>query len=318
MKSFSVIRTHRSPYHAENFEQIERHRLGRIPGISFCELNQVNPEQEVILITNTHTLLRELPGNLLNKTRLIIHSNSGYDQFAQDSQLIKNIPIVVGHTIRAQAVAEYGLNCIMTGLAELPQHLAWNKSRNWERPLIRDQKVLVFGAGHIGKIVIGALRALGAEVKVVDPFVPGNLKSWEDTDLAQYRIVIACCGLNSTSRHLFNEAFFEKAHSELIFINGARGKLVKESALREFLLTHPKAQAFLDVFEKEPFDESWHSFPQVWKTSHIAGVYSELDEAIIQFEEKTLRDFITLDEQSFQARYKDELLQNKWIQGELI
>ena len=48
---------------------------------------------------------------------------------------------------------------------------------------------------------------------------------------------------------------------------------------------------FLDVFEREPFDESWHHFPQVWKTSHIAGVYSGLDEAIIEFEENILKEF---------------------------
>lgn len=318
MKSYSVIRTHRSPYHADNFEQIERDRLEKIPGVNFTELEKTDSAKEVVLITNTHTVLRDLPKALLKKTKLIIHSNSGYDHFAQDAKILKTIPLVVGHTIRAQAVAEYSLNCLFTGLAELPQHLIWNKSRNWDRPLIRDQKILVFGCGHIGKIVIAVLKTLGAKVQVVDPFVSGHLKSWKDTDLSETRAVIVCCGLNSTSHHIFNEAFFEKAHPELIFINGARGKLVKESALREFLLTHPKAQAFLDVFEKEPFDESWHSFPQVWKTSHIAGVYTELDEAIIQFEEKSLKDFLTMDEASFLSRYRGELLQNKWIQGELI
>jgi phosphoglycerate dehydrogenase-like enzyme len=72
------------------------------------------------------------------------------------------------------------------------------------------------------------------------------------------------------------------------------------------------------VFENEPFDESWHHFPQVWKTSHIAGVYSELDAGIIQFEEKTLNDFVSMDEFDFQKEYTNELLQNKWLKGELI
>jgi phosphoglycerate dehydrogenase-like enzyme len=117
---------------------------------------------------------------------------------------------------------------------------------------------------------------------------------------------------------MFNEKFFNRAHPELIFINGARGKLVEERALREFLLSHPKAQAFLDVFEHEPFNESWHHFPQVWKTSHIAGVYSGLDEGVVQFEEKTLKDFIFLEEIDFFKKYSKELLQNKWVNGELI
>lgn len=318
MKSFSVIRTHLSPYHTAHFEQNERDRLEKIPGLSFSTLAESAFAQQTILITNTHTVLSQLPQGLLKNTKLILHSNSGYDHFAQEAQLWNNIPVLVGHTIRAQAVAEYCLSSLFTGLVELPQHLAWSKSRNWERPLVRDQEVWIFGYGHIGKIVAQTLKTLGARVKIVDPFIPGHLSRWQDGDHSKARIIISCCSLNSTSRHLFNEAFFQKAHPELIFINGARGKLVKESALREFLLSHPKAQAFLDVFEKEPFEETWLSFPQVWKTSHIAGVYSDLDESIIQFEENALRDFMTMDESEFLTKYKDELLQNKWIQGELI
>lgn len=318
MKSFSVIRTHLSPYHSGHFEQNERDRLEKIPGVKFAILEQAVTGQDTILITNTHTELSKLGDSVLKNTKLIIHSNSGYDHFAQETDLWKNIPVVVGHSIRAQAVAEYSLSCLFTGLVELPQHLAWNKSRTWDRPLLRDQEVWIFGYGHIGKIVARTLQSLGAKVKIVDPFVPGQMRRWQEGELSQARAVIACCGLNSTSKYLFNDEFFQHAHPELVFINGARGKLVKESALREFLLSHPKAQAFLDVFEKEPFEENWHSFPQVWKTSHIAGVYSDLDEAIIQFEEKTLRDFVTLDRSSFLDRYKNELLQNKWIQGELI
>lgn len=316
MKSFQVIRTHASPYHGPDFEQIERSRLEMIPGISVKQLTSADTSKPTILITNTHTALAKLPPQLLESTELILHSNSGYDHFAAEVALWKNIPLVVGHEIRAQAVAEYCLSALFEGLVELPQHLAWNKTRSWERPLIKDQEAWVYGNGHIGKIVASTLSALGAKVTVVDPFQSDLPKP--STNHAQARIVIACCSLNSSSRQMFNENFFSHAHPELIFINGARGKLVEEKALREFLLTHPKAQAFLDVFEHEPFDESWHHFPQVWKTSHIAGVYSGLDEGIIQFEEKALRDFISMDEVNFLKKYSNELLQNKWVKGELI
>jgi phosphoglycerate dehydrogenase-like enzyme len=316
MKSFQVIRTDLSPYHGPNFEQIERDRLGNISGIQFEQLSKADISRPTILITNTHTELKKLPPKLLHNTKLILHSNSGYDHFAHEAALWKNIPLVVGHEIRAQAVAEYSLSALFEGLIELPQHLMWSKSRNWERPLIKDQEAWVFGYGHIGKIVASTLRAIGAKVTVVDPYLdeiptPKN-------DHSEARIVIACCSLNSSTRSMFNEKFFNRAHPELIFINGARGKLVEERALREFLLSHPKAQAFLDVFEHEPFNESWHHFPQVWKTSHIAGVYSGLDEGVVQFEEKTLKDFIFLEEIDFFKKYSKELLQNKWVNGELI
>lgn len=316
MKSFQVIRTHLSPYHSANFEQIEQNRLESIPGISVEQLNKADISKATVLITNTHSKLKDLPQRLLQNTKLILHSNSGYDHFAQEVDLWNHIPLVVGHEIRAQAVAEYTIRTLLEGLVALPQHLAWNKSRTWERQLVKDQEIWVFGYGHIGRIVVNTLRALGARVIVIDPFVAEVAAT--KGGHSQAKIVIACCSLNSSSRHMFNEAFFKIAHPELIFINGARGNLVDEKALREFLLTHPKAFAFLDVFENEPFNESWHHFPQVWKTSHIAGVYSGLDEGIIQFEENALKDFVNMDESSFLMKYSKELLQNKWVNGEII
>jgi D-3-phosphoglycerate dehydrogenase len=316
MKSFQVIRTHFSPYHAPHFEQIERDRLQQIPGIKVEALKNLNPNIPSVLITNTHTVLKDLPAQLLNQTKLILHSNSGYDHMSKEFDLWKDIPVIVGHEIRAQAVAEYSLSCLFQGLIELPQHLRWSQDRVWERPQIKDQNIWIYGYGHIGKTVADTLKALGAKVTIVDPFIP-EFAHTVGTH-AEARVVIVCSSLNKTSKHLFNEKFFATAHPELIFINGARGKLVDEKALREFLLIHPEAQAFLDVFEHEPFDESWHGFPQVWKTSHIAGVYSGLDAGIIQFEEKVLRDFVSLDDNQFKQKYQRELLQNKWIQGELI
>lgn len=315
MKSLAVIRTHFSPYHGPQFEQIERDRLEKLPGIKVVPLDQIDPNIPSVLITNTHTVLKDLPASLLMQTKLILHSNSGYDHMKAEYDLWKNIPVLVGHEIRAQAVAEYSLSCLFQGLVDLPQHLRWSKDRTWERPQIKDQNIWIYGFGHIGKIVYETLKSLGAKVTVIDPFA---LPVTEVGSHANANVIIVCSSLNKTSKHMFNEKFFKQAHPELIFINGARGRLVDEKALREFLMVHPKAQAFLDVFENEPFDESWVSFPQVWKTSHIAGVYSGLDEGIIQFEEKALKDFITMNEIDFAHKYQHELLQNKFIQGELI
>ena len=316
MKSLQVIRTHYSPYHGVQFEQNERDRLQNIQGVAVKSLEDLDPTLPSVLITNTHTRLKKLPPVLLKNTRLILHSNSGYDHMNQEYKLWKEIPVIVGHDIRAQAVAEYTLSCLFQALIKLPQHLIWNKKRTWERPLIKDQNIWVYGYGHIGKIVVGALNGMGAKVTVVDPFVKELPKPTGKHSEA--RVILVCCSLNKTSKEMFNKKFFKTAHPDLIFINGARGKLVKEEALRGFLLTHPNAQVYLDVFESEPFDVSWYDFPQVWKTSHIAGVFTGLDNGIIEFEEKTLSDFVSLTKRGFLKKYHLELLQNKRIQGELI
>ncbi|HXH76319.1 MAG TPA: NAD(P)-dependent oxidoreductase [Bacteriovoracaceae bacterium] len=318
MKSFQVTRAHLSPYQHPDFMLRESALLESLPGIEYRPMDNLHGEKEIILITNTHTRLKELSPALLKRTRMILHPNSGYDHFAEDHSLWKNIPTIIGHKIRAQAVAEYSLGCLFEGLLEIPQHIAWSKDRKWDRKLMQGLPVCVFGFGHIGKSVASTLKQLGMSVVMVDPFVEGCASSWKGFNLGKMQVVISCMSLNSTSRKLFNQDFFNNAHPELLFINGARGGLVDEKALREFLLTHPKAFAFLDVFEKEPFTDEWLGFPQVWKTSHISGVHQNLDQGILDFEFEVLNDYLNIPETDFSIKYQRELLQNKWIKGELI
>ena len=321
VSKFQVLRTHISPYQSQDFLAREEEKVSRFPELKY-ETDMSKIEGDCILITNTHTELGKLPANLLKNTKLIIHPNSGYDHFSHELALWKQIPLVVGHAIRAQAVAEYSLGALFEGLLELPQHITWHQERTWERTLLKGTSVWVFGYGHIGKIIADTLATLGMKVTVIDPFIhecPHTLiKNWQEGSLSQAKVVIAAMGLNTTSKHLFNEEFFSRAHPGLLFINGARGKLVSEKALKEFLLTHPEAFAFLDVFEKEPFTEEWMGFPQVWKTSHIAGVEKDLDQKILSFTEEVLENFISLSEKDFLKTYHHELLQNKMKEGVLI
>lgn len=301
---------------------MERSILEGFPELEYRNLAELDREKDIILLTNTHTRLSDLPPEIFKRTKLILHPNSGYDHFASDLRLWENIPLVIGHEIRAQAVAEYSLGCLFEGLLNLPQHLSWDKGRRWDRSLLKNQTVIVFGYGHIGKIVADTLKTLGMKVLVVDPFIqqcPHPLyKTWKDAPLIEARAIISCMSLNSSSKKIFNQEFFKSLNPEIIFINGARGGLVSEVALREFLLANPLSFAFLDVFEMEPFTEEWHHFPQVWKTSHIAGVHRDLDAGILAFEKKVLSDFLGLSEKDFSHKYKQELLQFKRREGELI
>jgi D-3-phosphoglycerate dehydrogenase len=117
---------------------------------------------------------------------------------------------------------------------------------------------------------------------------------------------------------MLNYRFFENVHPELILINPARGKLIEENALKDFLPGHPKAYAFLDTFENEPFGPEWQHVPQVWKTSHIAGVDSRLDDKIIDFEVRVLNDWLTIGKRGFVKKYMSEILQYKYKDGVLI
>jgi phosphoglycerate dehydrogenase-like enzyme len=321
MKSIQVIRTGVSPYQARDFISQEREMVSSIYSLEYRELDKYT-HCPSILITNTHTQLSSLPPGLLSQTKLIIHPNSGYDNFGRELEKWLHIPTIIGHKIRAQAVAEYSLSALFQGLSELPQHIKWDSKRKWNRNLIGEKNVWIFGYGHIGKILSDTLAKLGTRVTVVDPYVNdcphAHINKWSDAHLIEADVIISTMSLNKSSELLFNQDFFSKANPNLLFINGARGQLVEEKSLKEFLLLNPEAMAFLDVFQHEPFEEEWIGFPQVWKTSHIAGVENKLDQKILNFEKEVLEDYINLNETNFHSKYEKEILQNKWIKGILV
>ena len=141
-----------SKYHKPSFQQKEKDVLYGIQGMTLSASN-------VILITNSNTNLEELDQELLKKTVLLVHPNAGHDNIS--SQFIKksHFPIIIGNTIRANAVSEYILSCVFKFFCSLPSSNIWEDGRLFDRKLLKDSKILIIGYGHIGKIVptIGSL-----------------------------------------------------------------------------------------------------------------------------------------------------------------
>jgi D-3-phosphoglycerate dehydrogenase len=321
MKNYQVVRTDISPYQSEDFLQREKKMIEQYPGLKYSKLED-SSDKSNILITNTHTNLRKLPKKLLKHTQLIIHPNSGYDNFHNDRKIWNDIPLVIGHVIRSQAVAEYYLGAVFESLLDIPRHLTWNKERKWNRTLLKETNVWIFGYGHVGKIISDTLSTLGVKVTVVDPFVKNCphkcLDKWQNGKIENARVIISALSLNSTTFKYFNRDFFNSISNMVLFINGARGELVDESSLKNYLILNPNSFAYLDVFGVEPFGQDWHGFPQVWKTSHIAGVEKNLDTKILDFENEVIKSFMTTNSELFLKRFEKQLIQKKWIEGVLI
>lgn len=337
MKNLTILRTHTSSYLSESFLQKEKDTMESFPKVTYkclfsdkdlTNLINVHEDDLFYLITNTHTDMDRLPQDILSKTQLIVHPNSGYDHFQKSFERIKNIPVVLGNTIRAQAVAEYTLKAFWDSFLSIPSQREWSSKRLWNRSLLKNRPTLVFGHGHIGKIVASTLAHLGVRVKVIDPFDKdcsslkppyGINQTFTSHDLNEADAIILCCSLNSHSRHLVDEKFLGEVKSDIVLINGARGALIETSSLQSFLSQNSRAKIYLDVFEEEPFSSSlWKSYPQVNKTSHIAGVYKHLEEDILQFEQRVIHDFIHLKNSSFLQNYQPLLLTSKWKGKELI
>jgi D-3-phosphoglycerate dehydrogenase len=296
-------RTSTSPYFSPTFNQLEQESLNQYIDMLPSDSGVLSD----ILITNTHTNFDLLSGEQVDNLKLIIHPNSGYDNFPVDFVKGSKAPIVIGSTIRAQAVAQYILSALFSHFASVPTHTKWDVERKWPRKLISDLKITIVGFGHIGKILHTTLAPMVKELNVYDPFENLTQLNNKNSD-----VVILACGLNSKSRHIIDKNFLNAMKDTALIINAARGELIKTHDLVNFLKANDEAYAVLDVFEKEPNNfTDFADLTNIKLTSHIAGVYKNIDLHTIAFETEVVSDFLELTSFDFNNKYQKMILQNK-------
>ncbi len=293
-----------SPYLGEFFLNEEEGLFEKELG-----LKRISPDQPAdLLITNTHTR----PENLnIEKAQLILHPNSGFDNFSF-SWVKKCSPLIVlGNPIRSNAVSETILEIIFRHFSGIQFESTWSKKRIWERRLISSLKILIIGYGHVGQKLEKILNQFSASVEILDPFLNKAPKS----SFFEFDVIIPVPGLNKTSYHLIDKSFLSKISKNCVLINVSRGQIIKECDLLEFMSKNEDVTAYLDVFEEEPKDlKYFKSFPNIFTTSHIAGVYKNINSKILEFELQTLKDFQKYEKNDFEKKY-DQVILNNFFQN---
>ncbi len=314
----SVVRLDYSPYYAKGFPRRERLAFAEL-GLNYGHSLSEAPAGELVLISNAHTRLDSLPAGILERTRLLLHPNSGYDNIPAGLLRDYAFPVVAGNPIRAQAVANYVVGRIYGHFNTPPVCREWNPARRWPRRLTQQLKVLLIGMGHVGKLVHQMLAPAVEQVVCYDPFKGHDLEDLVER-ARHCHIVLPLCSLNQTSRYIVDRPLLKALPPDFVLINGARGKLVRQSALIEILNRRPQSFAYLDVFEQEPFspdDFAGLKNANLVCSGHVAGVYDGLDDAVIEFNTSVCRDFIQ-SESVCLYKYRDLVLQNRIVGGVLI
>jgi glyoxylate/hydroxypyruvate reductase A len=201
---------------------------------------------------------------------------------------LPEIPIVrfVDHTLTTRMSEWVVLQCL-AHLRQVPAYQKQQRESRWHelpQPQASEVTVGVMGLGVLGRDAAEKLKIMGFDVigwsrsrKSIDgieTFDAGGL----DAFLARTDILVGLLPLTPETRGLFDKAMFGKLRKGgrlggPIFINAGRGGSQVETDLIDALETGMLAGASLDVFEKEPLDESsalWR-MDHVWITPHAAS-----------------------------------------------
>ena len=150
---------------------------------------------------------------------------------------------------------------MLAGLRRLPEYMNEVKSGGWLLPGedlsqgILDQTVGIIGMGVIAKSLIKMLKPFRVKLKLYSgyPIDEDYLKENNAVQASLEEIFSTCrvislhSALNDRTRGMLGKEHFELLQEGAIFVNTARGAIIRENEMTE-VLKQKKIRAVLDVF----------------------------------------------------------------------
>jgi phosphoglycerate dehydrogenase-like enzyme len=140
--------------------------------------------------------------------------------------------------------------------------------------------VCIVGLGNIGRLLVDRLRPFGMRILATDHHpdrAPADVKAFLSeqlhTAVAEADYVVVCARAGKENENLVDRTAMEAMKRGVILVNIARGSLVDENALYDFVKSGHIAAAGLDVLKSSTDGATSPLFdlPQVLITPHIAG-----------------------------------------------
>lgn len=249
-----------------------------------ASLEATLPGTDVLLVTDFRTEALAAAWPKADKLQWIHAASTGVDALMFPA--LVDGPVIVSNASGTfdHAIAEYVLCTVLMFAKDFPRSIRLQLQHQWQHrstERVDGKRVLVVGAGSIGRKIAQMLNAVGMEVHGIarterahDPdFVTVRSHAELHAELAHADYVVIAAPLTPQTNGIFDSTAFKAMRSSARLINIGRGPIVNTADLVTALRDGQIAGAGLDVFEQEPLPEShplW-DMDNVIMTAHMAG-----------------------------------------------
>ncbi|HJS26534.1 MAG TPA: D-2-hydroxyacid dehydrogenase [Actinomycetota bacterium] len=238
--------------------------------------------------------------------RWIQSASAGVDALLFPELVRSHVVVTNARGVFDDAIAEYVLGVILLFSKGLAGVLEAQRRREWrhrETERLEHKRVLVAGAGPIGRAIARGCAAMGMQVRGVGRTARprdgefGRVFAAEDlaeaAGWADY--VVNALPATAETRRRFDAAVFAAMSPGARFINVGRGSTVDEGALIRALEQGRIGGAALDVFEEEPLpaESPLWAMPNVVVSPHMAGDFAGWRESAVELFVGNLERYLT-------------------------
>lgn len=263
----------------KHFEELNT----KFPSVSF--VTDVEKTEAIEALITMPQIVKQMDLNDYPKLNWIQYLMAGYDGIDLGKFTERDIVFSNAQDIFSTSIAEDVFAKIFYFNRNIKYYIESMKVRKWEpirlEPELTNAKVLILGAGSIGK-------ELAKRFKAFDMYVMGYRRRFVETEnfdeiivdeenlstaLQGADYVVLALPLTEKTMYFFDKEKFDMMKPSAIFINVARGKVVKQEDLYLALKTNKIRGAGLDVVDPEPLpkDNPLWKLDNVYITPHNAS-----------------------------------------------
>jgi D-3-phosphoglycerate dehydrogenase / 2-oxoglutarate reductase len=231
--------------------------------VSNKELSSIRPiiNQYEGLFVRTRTRVDEQLLGAKPIIKFVARAGAGLDNIDLDFLQKHNIKVLHASEGNRDAVGEFTIATLLSLLRHIPSADVEVRKSIWLREENRGEELMgktvgIIGYGNMGKAFAKRLSGFSCKVLAYDKYKHNISDEWvkeasienifEESDILSLHIP-----LTPETRDMVNEDFVERFKKPFIFINTARGEIVKMSTLANGIETGKIRGAALDVLENE-------------------------------------------------------------------
>lgn len=262
--------------------------------VSYLNMDRLPTAQEVAQRAGDADVIMTGWGNpmmdrqLLEQTniKLIAHTGGSVADYVNQDVYATDIKVISGNEMYAESVAEGVVGYMMLALRKMVDYVEDTRNGNWRSEAcaptegLLDQTIGLVGMGAITRHLIPMLKPFRVKLKLysgypIDPdFLAENnaVQASLEEIFSTCKIVSIHSALNDRTKGMIGKEHFDLLQDGAVFINSARGAIIREDEMIEALQTK-RFMAVLDVYSKEPpdLDSPLRHLKNVYCMPHVGG-----------------------------------------------
>lgn len=281
-------------------------RLNGAIYVPVSKILHLDNNSDIIVVVCSRAFAKELQKLNLSKLKLVQLLSAGFEGVDLDLYKRKGVVVANAANVYSVGMAEFVVYSMLKSAKRYNasicnNHIRYQRNYKYITELA-NKRVLILGVGGIGSEIAKRLKAFDMTVygyarwtKVKTDFDRIIHSTQELQELfGECDYVVSTLPDNVETEKLINKDLLNNMKQDVTIVNVGRRKVFDEDDLYNFLKSHRKTTAILDMFERfpNPLTNRFRRLNNVWVLPGVTAISQEIDEKLYKLVKQNIENVI--------------------------